>query len=145
VNLTRLPLSTQALLRLIAARYPRQNRLPGGGISLGPFLMAKPPGDLPSEDFGPFLAIGSQLIQPAGWKCQSCRKPVRYLKQVVPVLIPRLIVYACNCGAMVCWEDERQASRKNWPLIIELLNKTGAKIAICNSGKDTPPSFQGIN
>ena len=119
-------------------------RLPSGGISFGLYLMARtrPPG---TEDFGPFLAVGGQLIQPAGWKCKGCGKPVRVLKQAVPVIVERLIVYACDCGASVHWESERQASRKNWPFLLELLKETGCKIAICNSGKDTPPGFQSIN
>jgi hypothetical protein len=121
--------------------------LPGGGISFGPFLTAKLPSDSPSgEDFGPFIATGGQLIQPAGWKCKECGKPVRYLKQAtIPSIIERLVVYACDCGASVHWESERQASRKNWPALLELLKATGCQIAICNSGKDTPPGFSGTN
>jgi hypothetical protein len=119
--------------------------LPSGGISFGPYLMAEPPSDSPTEDFGPFIATGGQLIQQAGWKCQSCRKPVRVLKQAVPVIVERLIVYACDCGATVHWESEFQPSRKRWPLIIELLKETGCKIAIYNSGTDTPPGFSGTS
>jgi hypothetical protein len=131
-----------------ASLQPSANfsKLPGGGISFGPFMAAPPPpSDSPTEDFGPFIAVGSQLIQPAGWKCKGCGKPVRVLKQVVPVIVERLVVYACDCGAVTCWEAERQATRKTWPFLMELLKETGAKIAICDSGKDTPPGFQGTS
>jgi hypothetical protein len=131
------PQLRQAIWRLIAARLP-------SGVTFGPFLMAAPPPGA-SEDFGPFIATGGQLIQPAGWKCKCCGKPVRVLKQAVPVIVERLIVYACDCGASVHWESERQATRKNWPLIIELLKESGTKVIICNSGKDTPLGFQGTN
>jgi hypothetical protein len=115
------PQLRQAILRLIAARLP-------SGVSFGPFLMAAPPpSDSPSEDFGPFIAIGSQLIQPAGWKCKGCGKPVRVLKQVVPVIIERLIVYACNCGATVHWEDEKNLPKKAGRSSSSCSNKPAAK------------------
>jgi hypothetical protein len=135
--LTPHPQLRQAILRLIAARLP-------SGVTFGPFLMAAPPPGA-SEDFGPFLAVGSQLIQPAGWKCKGCGKPVRVLKQVVPVIVERLMIYACDCGASVHWESEINPTRKSWPFLMEMLKGTGCQIAICNSGKDTPPGFQGTN
>jgi len=105
------------------------------------FAMASPA----TEDFGPFAKVPSEQIQPAGFKCSSCRKPVRRLKKVVPVLIPRLIIHACKCGAVVGWEDEWQASARSWPSIIELLKQNRAGIIIINGGKETPPDFQGVN
>jgi hypothetical protein len=131
------PQLRRAIWRLIAARLP-------SGITFGPFLMAAPPPGA-AEDFGPFLAVSSQLIQPAGWKCKGCGKPVRVLKQAVPVIVERLMIYACNCGASVHWESEINPTRKSWPFLMEMLKGTGCQIAICNSGKNTPPGFQGTN
>jgi hypothetical protein len=98
-----------------------------------------------TEDFGPFIKVPSEQIQPAGWKCKICRKPVRRFKQIVPVLIPRLVIHACKCGTAVCWEDEQNPNKKNWLSIIDLLKGTDTQIVIFNGDKETPPGFQGVN
>lgn len=98
-----------------------------------------------TERHGPFL-VPSELIKPAGFCCKSCRHPVRVVRQMVPLLLPRICIFACGCGVGVAvWEDECQPTENTWRLNMELARKTGAGMLIFNGGKDTPPEFQGRN
>jgi hypothetical protein len=73
------------------------------------------------------------------------RKPVRRFGQVVPELSPRMMFYACRCGTIVVWEDERQPTRKVWDNNIEFLKEAGGDVLIFNGDKPIPPGFQGVN
>jgi hypothetical protein len=105
------------------------------------WAMAAPP---PRQKLGPLTATGGQLIQPAGWRCQDCSEPVMFLRQAVPDLVPRLVIHACECGAVVGWEDEQQPSRKLWPHFIGLLKEADAKVLMLHNGRETP-GFSGVN
>jgi hypothetical protein len=98
-----------------------------------------------TEHFGPFLNVPSAAIGRAGFRCDSCRKPVRLFRQAVPTLVPRMVFYACRCGTIVVWEDERQPTQAIWPMLFELLRRSGAGVLIFNGAKETPPGFTGIN
>jgi hypothetical protein len=102
------------------------------------------PNDI-SEPFGPFQSIPSAEIRFAGWPCKRCRRPVRKFGAVVPLLIPRMMFFACKCGTVAAWEDERQPSQKTWTNSVQLLKDSGVAVVVFNGGKDTPPEFQGLN
>jgi hypothetical protein len=98
-----------------------------------------------TEHFGPFLNVPSAAIRRAGFKCDSCRRPVRVFRHPLPMLVPRMVFYACRCGTIVVWEDERQPTQGNWRMNVELLRRSGAGVLIFNGAKETPPGFTGIN
>src|SRR5258708_1925709 len=99
----------------------------------------------PVERFGPFLAIASRQIHHAGWSCRHCRQPVRRFATAVPDLFPRILFFACRCGCVATFEDERRPTKKTWPDCVRLLKNSGAGMVVFNGGKDIPPGFQGLN
>jgi hypothetical protein len=56
-----------------------------------------------------------------------------------------MMFYACRCGTIVVWEDERQPTRKVWDNNIEFLKEAGGDVLIFNGDKPIPPGFQGVN
>lgn len=97
--------------------------------------------------FGPFLNVPAQFIHEVGWACPVCQTPVQRAGLPVPNLLPRLMLYACACGASVtCWEDELQPSGpEHWRHNLELANAAEAGLVMFSGGKDTPPDFQAHN
>jgi hypothetical protein len=97
------------------------------------------------EAFGPFLNVPSAAIQRAGFKCDRCGKPVRVFRHALPILVPRVSIYNCKCGSVICGEDEEQLTQAIWQMNVELLRRSGAEVVIFNGAKETPPGFTGIN
>lgn len=56
-----------------------------------------------------------------------------------------MMFYACKCGTVTVWEDERQPSQKTWTNTIQLLKDAGVEVVVFNGSKVTPPGFQGVN
>jgi len=99
----------------------------------------------PTRDFGPFTGVGIDEVEPAGFRCQHCGTDVERARKVVPGGVPRMCFFACPCGCVVVWEDERQPTQRRWWHAIKLLKRSGAKVAIFNGDKTLPPDFSGLN
>jgi len=94
-------------------------------------------------DFGPFK-VNAELVTLAGWGCKKCRRPVRKLAQVIPGLIPRMILHACQCVTVSTWEDEAQPTPRTWRLTLRLARAAKADVVCFNGGRESP-DFQGVN
>jgi hypothetical protein len=96
--------------------------------------------------FGPFIEVPSHLVRKVGFTCPTCRNPLERLAQVVPYLVPRVVLTACDCGCVVTWEDEHQVkSRRGWQELVGFMKRTGMDVIIFNGNRPTPPGFSGIN
>jgi hypothetical protein len=56
-----------------------------------------------------------------------------------------MMLFACKCGTIAAFEDERQACQKTWPDCLQLLKDAGVALVVFNGGKDTPKGFHGVN
>jgi hypothetical protein len=99
----------------------------------------------PSETFGPFTNVRSAEIFFCHWACTRCRRPVRRFATVVPDLVPRILFFACKCGCVATFEDERRPTKKTLPNCVRLLRESGAGMLVFNGDKPTPAGFQGVN
>jgi len=98
------------------------------------------------ERFGPLENVATDSIHPVGFSCRKCKHAVRRTGVVCPGVVPRMMFYACECGTVVVWEDERQPKDAHHRAQnIKLLGKAGVDVLIFNGNKRTPPSFSGIN
>jgi hypothetical protein len=95
--------------------------------------------------FGPFVDVPTDMVTPAGFVCNHCRGPVERVAQVVPALTPRIIIYACRCGAVAVWEDEHQPDCRLWRCHVKLLREAKVDTLIFNGNKPTTTKFQGVN
>jgi hypothetical protein len=95
--------------------------------------------------FGPFIEVPAEEVSKTSFRCMHCKEPVEVLRQVIPYLVPRLCVHACQCGAIAVWEDERQPTAKAWYWSIKMLRQAGAKLAIFNGNKELDAAFSGRN
>lgn len=78
------------------------------------------------ERFGPFENVPTDSIHSVGFSCRKCKRAVRRSGVVYPGMIPRIMFYACECGTIVVWEDERQPKdAQHWAQNIKLLKKAG--------------------
>jgi hypothetical protein len=111
-----------------------------------PFLVqAAQAEDEPTRSFEPFLEVPVAEISAAGFACQGCRQAVEVIRKSFPYSVVRMCIYACQCGAVAVFEDERQPNRQSWRATMRLLKKTGAKLAIFNGNKELRPNFSGLN
>ena len=96
--------------------------------------------------FGPFVNIPVADIRGAGFICYGCRRPVEKLAKALPMMVPRLIFYACSCGTIICWEDERQPrGSRHWRMNTKLMRASGARVVIFNGNRPLAPDFSGTN
>jgi hypothetical protein len=63
---------------------------------------------------------------------------------VVPGFVPRLVIHACECGAVVGFEDEQQPTSNLWPYFIRLLREGNAEVLMLHNGREIA-GFQGMN
>jgi hypothetical protein len=97
------------------------------------------------ERHGPLL-VPLEMIKPAGFICKYCRAPVRVVRQVVPFLVPRVCVYACDCGpGVTVWEDQSNPDAKTWARAMATAREARVDMIVFNGGRDTPPEFSGLN
>ena len=93
------------------------------------------------------FVVPRELVKTAGFNCRICGEQVTVIRQGFPeVLVPRVCAYTCGCDVtVIVWEDERQPTRRTWPITMKLASRTGAGVIIFNGDKPTPPGFSGIN
>src|ERR1700738_3924427 len=95
--------------------------------------------------FGPFLDVSAEDIKSAGFICYGCRRPVEKLAKALPLMVPRLIFYACQCGTIVVWEDEtKPRGSRHWRMNTKLLKSAGVQMIIFNGNRPLAPAFSGI-
>jgi hypothetical protein len=98
------------------------------------------------RSFGPFADVPAEDVKRTGFICHGCRRSVERLAKALPMMVPRMMFYACICGTVAVWEDERQpCGSRHWRMNIELLKRSGAGLLIFNGRRPLKPDFSGIN
>ena len=96
--------------------------------------------------FGPFIDVPVEDIKPAGFMCWTCRQAVERLTKAFPSQVVRMFFYACSCGTIICWEDERQPrGSRHWRLNIKLMRASRTKVLIFNGNRPLSADFSGTN
>lgn len=100
----------------------------------------------PTRRLGPFAGVPRDAVKPAGFKCPFCRRKVEKFAVLPPAMVVRMMFYACRCGTVTCWEDEKQPrDSEHWGFNVEFLKSVGADVVMFNGDKPLDPSFSGIN
>ena len=94
--------------------------------------------------FGPFVNVPRDLISLSGFSCPCCSNPVRKLSQPTESVFV-VVLYSCQCGTVIVWQDENQPSDQNWKQNIDLMQSQNAQVVIFNGNKPAGPALSGLN